>query len=115
MRVKVKRVMDEIITVLNREDENAKDLWNILTALRGPDSGHCELKKATTAVLRYNLGLGASHTPHLGYWMQGTAMAVQGTLDLSEIRAELLSVYSDANLHFIQHFESAVQAFLRSE
>ena len=37
----------------NRTDEASK-LWDILTALRGPDDTNLSLKEATTAVIRYH-------------------------------------------------------------
>jgi len=67
MRPKVRKVLDVIDGVLAegcRVGEtgellmppdtyiDAADLWNILTALRGPDSCDCDLKQQTTAIIR---------------------------------------------------------------
>lgn len=54
-----------IQTLLNRVDINDIDLWFILSALRGPDSNPIDkidedisrIKRATTAVIRWKLGL----------------------------------------------------------
>lgn len=45
-------VLDLIDAVLLRRDEESAKLWNVLTALRGPDSGDEALKLATTCHVR---------------------------------------------------------------
>lgn len=52
-----KKMLDQIVKFLQTEDIESIKLWAILTALRGPDSGNNELKKETTARLRYAIGL----------------------------------------------------------
>ena len=37
------------------EDRERKKLWDVLTALRGPDDGSESLKDATTAVIRWHV------------------------------------------------------------
>jgi hypothetical protein len=45
-------VLDIIDTLLARENRESRYLWNVLTALRGPDSEDEPLKVATTAGIR---------------------------------------------------------------
>ena len=53
-RVELKRIVD----FLNTKTPDAKKLWWVLTALRGPDSYNViEYKGATTAVIRHACGL----------------------------------------------------------
>jgi len=46
-----------IAAFLNVADTPARQLWNILTSLRGPDSAEDALKEATTQVIRHKFGL----------------------------------------------------------
>jgi hypothetical protein len=48
----VRSVLKRIDEVLARDDSDSEALWNILTALRGPDSDEWELKAATTERIR---------------------------------------------------------------
>src|SRR5689334_10587648 len=53
---------------------SGKQLWDVLTALRGPDDGNYDVKDATTSVIRYTLGFRQSNTligvssDHQGYF-----------------------------------------------
>lgn len=58
--VKTATAKDMVILIakfLNRRDQEARDLWDVLTALRGPDTNEPDLKMVTTARLRYAMGL----------------------------------------------------------
>ena len=54
-----KILIEQIKNYLNEdtEDEPTRHLWNLLTALRGPDSGDVELKRKTTMKIRRSFGL----------------------------------------------------------
>ena len=53
LNAKGKKLLNQIDTYLST-DERAAELWDILTALRGPDLDHWDKDKtATTAVIRY--------------------------------------------------------------
>lgn len=52
-----KPLLKDLVKFLNVNDKAAKDLWWILTALRGPDSHDMTLKAATTCVIRHKLGI----------------------------------------------------------
>ena len=47
--------------------EAAVALWQVLTALRGPDSNDCELKASTTAPLRGRIFPGMLKDTYVGY------------------------------------------------
>lgn len=56
----MKRSTKKFITDLRRnfreaDDKGRKEMWDILTALRGPDNENSQEKSATTAVIRYML------------------------------------------------------------
>ena len=55
----VRQLLDTIVTVLNGPRTKAKQLWDVLTALRGPDSDSdsSQLKDLTTARIRGAIGL----------------------------------------------------------
>lgn len=56
-----KEVLAVVVEHLNNAScEDARDLWNVLTALRGPDDGDEKLKWETTAVIRGAVGLDGS-------------------------------------------------------
>lgn len=52
-----KNLIDTIVAFINVHDEASKSVWDILTALRGPDTGDGKLKEETTARLRHAVGL----------------------------------------------------------
>lgn len=86
--------------------EGAK-LWNILSALRGPDApingfswDTNELKEATTAVIRWKVGLTHSN--------QGGAIVNADSPDLVKIRRQFDEGRYDG--HFIQHARFAFSA-----
>lgn len=59
-RAEVKKLLREMVKILNRADQNAFRLWNIITALRGPDfeySDYSDLKDHTTARVRAIIGM----------------------------------------------------------
>jgi hypothetical protein len=53
----VNQVIDTIVRVLNGPRDQAKQLWDVLTILRGPDNDDSALKAVTTAPLRGAIGL----------------------------------------------------------
>jgi hypothetical protein len=46
-----------IVKFLNKNTDGSKALWDVLSALRGPDSCSDAEKDATTAVVRHTIGL----------------------------------------------------------
>ncbi len=55
----VKKLIESLVSYINSRPgyETSRDLWAILTALRGPDSNQNELKDITTARIRFAIGL----------------------------------------------------------
>jgi hypothetical protein len=56
-----KLMLEQIVKFLQTDDQESENLWNILTALRGPDidSGNLQedVKNRTTARIRGTIGL----------------------------------------------------------
>src|SRR3990167_6582144 len=48
----VRKELDRIERFLLKGNQGAKDLWNILSALRGPDDGNLGAKSTTTIPIR---------------------------------------------------------------
>lgn len=93
------------ITKFVNTDPNGKDLWNILTALRGPDNWSID-KAATTAVLRHNLGFTDS----------SRFMTQTDCLGFAEMRKNA-KVFKDFNGDYYQnsdHFRSHIQRAFKS-
>ena len=51
-RLSVRQMLDCIDTYLAFKDDKSRDLWSVLSALRGPDSGDFRLKNGTTIPIR---------------------------------------------------------------
>ncbi len=67
MSPKVREALDQIDKVLAVGDADARALWSVLSALRGPDSKDYALKSATTSVIRYTaFPLAAKHADKHG-------------------------------------------------
>ncbi len=54
-----RKMLEAIATFVNVHDEHSKNLWNVLSALRGPDNmdGVSAGKFCTTGVIRYAAGI----------------------------------------------------------
>lgn len=77
--------------------QNWTDIWRVLSALRGPDERDAELKRASTAVLRYHV-LGEEIC---------VALCVECGPDAASLAA-LRRTYRPLGGHFIGH---TIQAF----
>jgi predicted nucleic acid-binding Zn finger protein len=104
--VDVKQLVNQIVTVLKGPRSEAKQLWDILTALRGPDDGNTELKEITTSAIRAAIGLGQNSVGAL----VSSSRPFGADFDLSaELTHELLANYK-AQYHFALHYWQALQA-----
>lgn len=85
----------------NLGNYESKVLWDILTALRGPDSGDSELKWNTTAIIRaYTLPILAT----------GNAM-VNKEQRINETLSKIMNYDKiDAQNHFKNHIRDAIHA-----
>lgn len=50
--LETREILDKIDEFLVQRNTNSQDLWDILTALRGPDSEHNDIKHVTTVPIR---------------------------------------------------------------
>jgi hypothetical protein len=107
----VKNVLNLIVKILNGPRAEARQLWDVLTILRGPDNDDLDLKEKTTAALRGAIGLfsnsrtGAvvSSEKPFGYnfdlW--------NGSNDYYRLISELTKQHN-AQKHFAIHYRSAL-------
>lgn len=90
-----------LIAIRNELEEwRGEDLWNVLSALRGPDAeDNHELKLATTGVIRYHF-LGKTRGS-----MHGSTV-LPDTEEAAKLRRQYTNVWS----HFISHAKDAFEA-----
>ncbi len=95
-RASVRATLDLVVRELNKGDEASSELWDILSALRGPDASGCAgIKYGTTARLRAIIGL-----EHQDY-----ANTDNGPIeDLTDRDVQR------AGAHFAQHIDNAKYA-----
>lgn len=100
----LRQILDLIDTQLAKEDDTSRQLWNVLTALRGPDDANEALKVAKTVPIR------RAAFPKSAA-IAGTYGHVNGAFFG---RPENKEVDSNTNLfytsHFISHIRNAAEA-----
>lgn len=106
-----KRILEDIATSLSGSfTPEGGELWDILTALRGPDNHDVLLKEATTAVIRWKLGLPANSKGN----NVGGATVNEDNSGFAELRRGIVAgIYSPdkpLQFHFIHHARAAFQA-----
>lgn len=96
-------ILNAVVNGLNQGGPWSSQLWNILSALRGPDTGSVALKQITTGRVRASIGL----RPGDG----GLYTVFKRPLNLTErqIRSEELHK-DETQSHFREHYEKAVCA-----
>ena len=96
-----RKMLASIVKFLQVEDEESVDLWAILTALRGPDSGDYAVKQATTARLRHVIGLREYNSDSfLRYFTTSPEPLMK-------------CQHGDGkSVHFVSHFNHAVETLL---
>lgn len=108
----VKEVLEIIDAFLMRDDHESRDLWRILTALRGPDNDDERLKKTTTAVIRSK----AFPRCHNKFSQGGAFYSVNGAIFAKREQLEagvdhtILGSIENGGWHFASHIESAESA-----
>jgi len=91
-----KQLLERLVDFMNsKSDMPSLDLWNILTALRGPDSEDDFLKNKTTARIRGAIGL----DPRGLFFRVSTEKPC--TLNFNEM---------DAQDHFRIHYNNAIRS-----
>lgn len=102
-QVPFNQMLKQIVDYLNEESDDAMRLWDVLSALRGPDSGNQDIfeahriKTATTSVIRHAIKLRADN-------IQGVVV-VQDDQNSLKLRCEL-----DTFKHFAVHATKAFTA-----
>jgi len=110
----VRETLDSIVKILKGPRTEAKQLWDILTALRGPDSDNNDLKAITTASIRGAIGLNQNNVGAI----TNNEKPFGADLDLNagsqgyyEIADKLRANFRDqAQFHFISHYRAALTA-----
>ncbi len=106
MSPKVREVLDQLDQVLAVGDADARALWNVLSALRGPDSKDRDLKSATTSVIRYTaFPLAAKDAT--GHGGPLYASMIPDSKEAVHVRAKHDRYYRD---HFNGHVQDAFRA-----
>lgn len=116
MRTKVREALDVVEEVLLEEStkgsgvpsKNATDLWNLLTALRGPDMHDFALKEDTTAKLRTIMFPRlARATSYLADFNGGQIPKQIFDMDRDELTSHYSATFGS---HFHTHFYHALKA-----
>lgn len=108
----VKQVLDTLVRVLNQNNDQSRLLWQVISALRGPDSPQMDsLKFNTTATIRGALGItysGIIRNPakpfgseHVCFDLLNTRISVGKTVARS---------FPNAQEHFTYHYAEALWA-----
>lgn len=120
MRARVKELLAPIVAELNTGSQNARDLWDILSALRGPDFiVNSELKTSTTAAIRSAIGIvpdheGADNKVYaLGVRAEVNPDGAKNLPDWSNLCA--LARELGQPIHFFEHASNAIDAIERKE
>lgn len=92
----------DIIQELLLDRPYSHDLWNVLTALRGPDSQDGMLKRATTCVIR--------KTAFPEEPTAGLSMFNPDSPELARDRAAFLNSLFRIAPHFEEHFKDAFES-----
>jgi hypothetical protein len=113
MTEQVRQVLDQIDDALtNLPVDEARDLWNILTALRGPDDPRIASEKGvTTVVIRTHAfpKMAATKSPHPSCQEGFSRLGCQ-VADPSKDDVDLVESFSANSLHFAYHTQKAARA-----
>lgn len=98
-------IQDALRLLLNKaanRNTGQELVWDIVTALRGPDGGHNRLKELTTAKIRKAIGLSADG-------IRGYVVSKTEFLTTAE-KEELGDLWKHGGDHFFRHYNAAVNA-----
>jgi len=98
-----RNLIKNVIEFVNTDSLYGRDLWAILTALRGPDTNNMVVKALTTQKIRGAVGLSSNNSAN--------------AYSSEEKPEMILSLHSfetthKENLHFINHHNYAVEALM---
>lgn len=115
----LKALLDQIVNFVNNR-WNGDLLWDILSALRGPDAENSEyLKEATSAKIRHAIGLRSNHSfvtdsypfsPEILDALRGKVSLPFDTDVRSAIKDAVQKAYPSSEYHFRAHFAKALVA-----
>ena len=111
----VNQVIDTVVRVLNGPRDEAKQLWDILTILRGPDNDDGYLKVITTAPLRGAIGI----RPGASGAIVNNSKPFAANLDVTEggqdwyPMLDTLAKKHNAQYHFSVHYRAALNTLKR--
>lgn len=96
----VRAIIMEIRGILRKGDEVSSALWDVLSAVRGPDDGSLSVKECTTAVIRWRL-FGNSCRARGAAWK-----------DSPSLKKGREKIYRDlgGGSHFVHHVKDAFSA-----
>ena len=110
----VRGVLDMVVSVLNGPVRSrAGQLWDVLTALRGPDSDDYKLKDLTTATIRHAIGLKSDSQPGIRV-VEKVPFGAKRVIDApgqlpDSVVSDLINQHK-AQYHFAVHYRSALLA-----
>jgi hypothetical protein len=108
MNARARQVLDDLDLVLCDQTLTAREVWRVLSALRGPDANGHELdKKATTAIIR------AAAFPRTAAVMnEGQFGPIPADMNSDDKRllTHRLQMYATASSHFMFHARDAFGA-----
>lgn len=96
------RILDTFFASTDVEGEDKKEVWDILSALRGPDDDDLEKKLATTAILR------AKVFPNGREWLETHVADIMD--DCRGFVSRRLSLPKTELEHFVEHARMAFRA-----
>ncbi len=99
-----KKVLKGVVEFLNVADSEAIKLWQVLSALRGPDSESIDAKEASTSVIRHAIGL--TDTGNLIINPDGEGKLAMRT-DLDE--GGWTKLRANTSFHFTHHTRQAFE------
>lgn len=107
-KAEIKKLLKQVVKVLNEDTKESAMLWDILSALRGPDILYPpvlvrELKELTTARIRAAIGLRDNTTAC--FMVSLDPLSPENRSSRDSILKELTSL-----THFRWHYQEAVKA-----
>jgi len=110
LKKKARKLIIDLIQFVNNHEENsqlrrpyARAVWNIITALRGPDSDNDEMKAQTTQNIRGAIGLAEINSCG-AFTGHATPKGIEDAFGYS--------VKTNEKKHFIKHYKYAVESLL---
>jgi hypothetical protein len=113
----VKEVLQPVVDFLNDESQLERvraELWDILSALRGPDSGNVQLKEQTTERIRYAIGLKGPEKFGNSEQIGVAGKILISTNPLPEQEKAFFVAKAESE-HFAHHVAEAIKAITRIE